>query len=70
MTKRIDNFATTGSDNWKELCLKWAKTAQAFRVYGVEKRHLIFCEELCLLERYQFKFDNDSTVTFYPNGAE
>ncbi len=70
MTKQIVNFATTGSDNWKELCLKWAKASQPFRIYGVEQRHLKFCDELCLLEDYRFKFDNDSTVTFFPDGAE
>jgi hypothetical protein len=70
MTKRIVNFATTGSNNWKELCLDWAKSNQPFRVYGIEKIHLKFCEELCLLEDYRFKFDNDSTATFAPADFE
>ncbi|HZF01104.1 MAG TPA: hypothetical protein VE344_04340 [Methylomirabilota bacterium] len=68
--KKISNFATTGTKDWKKQCLEWVKTNQAFRVYGIEKKHLAFCADLCLLQNHTFTFDNDSTVTFTPENSD
>ena len=58
---------TTKVRGWQKLCLEWAMAGNAFEVLGVEKKHILFFQELCEAYRGKYKyFSQNKFVLRFP----
>jgi hypothetical protein len=67
--REIINSTTTRTQGWQADCWNWAKANEPFQLYGVQTRHLPFCEALAAACRCKFharQFRNESIATFEP----
>jgi hypothetical protein len=59
------NFAATKTTGWQKNCLDWAKAKQPFVIYGIEKTHMLFCQELCAAYKFKCRFFCKGSVAVF-----
>jgi hypothetical protein len=62
-------FTTVATPGWQKHCLHWGSEAKPFKLHGVQKSHLMFCQSVC--SAYNYTFDlADEIATFKPLAAD
>jgi len=65
----IINATTTRTPGWQADCWNWAKASQPFKLHGIERQHLPFCQALSAFCHLKFKSrfrHNEPVAIFEP----